>query len=126
MKMHDLWDSKFAQALTDSGFNIGAAIAGFLGGLIAAYIEPRDKKWWHKAANWVAGGITAGFATDLILHIANLPAKLIGGVAFTVGLFGMAVVNKIISFILVNDLGKILDTLIPVRRFLNNRKKDKK
>ena len=123
MKMQEFFDSKFADALADSGFKVAPAIAGFFGGIVSAWMENSDKKWWHKLANICAGSVAAGYASELIAHIVHLPVSYAGGIGFAVGLFGMKIADKIIDFIIDHDLKQILDVVFPIRKFFKNNNK---
>jgi hypothetical protein len=117
--MNEYWDEKLAEL----GFNITAALAGFFGGLLAVLYDPRGRKGWHCVANVIAGGIAAGYSTDLIGTLLGLSAKYAGGIGFTVGLFGMAIVDKTIDYIAEHELEDLLELINPLKRFFKNKDK---
>jgi peptidoglycan/LPS O-acetylase OafA/YrhL len=119
--MNEYWDEQ----LTRIGFNITAALAGFFGGLLALLFDPRNRGPWHSAANVAAGVIAAGSSTDLVTTLSGLGPKYAGGIGFAIGLFGMAIVDKVIDYIAENKLDKIVDIFNPFRKFFNNKNKDK-
>lgn len=119
--MNEYWNEQ----LTEIGFNISAALAGLFGGLLAMLYDPRGRKIWHSAANVIAGAIAAGYSTDLIGTITGFGPKYAGGIGFAVGLFGMAIVDKVIDYIAENKLEDILELINPFKKFFNNKNKDK-
>lgn len=117
--MHDFWED----ALKSIGFNLWAGVAGFFGGLLALMFDPRRKSTWHSVANVAAGAVAAGYSSDLLNSLIGLKVSLSAGMGFAIGLFGMALADKIIDYIAESKLEDIIERLDVFGRFFKNRKK---
>lgn len=119
MKMHEFWEN----ALKGIGFNLWAAVAGFFGALLALLFNPARKGTWHSVANVLAGAVAAGYSSDLINSLLGLKVSLSSGMGFAIGLFGMALADKLIDYIVENKLETIVGKLNVFGRFFKNNKK---
>lgn len=113
--MQELWEKELAEA----GFNIWAAIAGFIGSLFAIFFHPHPRSKWHSAGNVIAGAVAAGYSAELITKLSNLPVIMSSGIGFGIGLFGMALADKFIDFIADSKFQDIIDGFNPLRKLFN-------
>lgn len=120
-EMQELWEKELAEA----GFNIWAAIAGFIGSLFAIFFHPHPRSRWHSAGNVIAGAVAAGYSAELVSEVAGLPVSMSSGIGFGIGLFGMAIADKLIDFIADSKFQDIIDVFNPLKRLFNKFNKKK-
>ena len=110
------------------GFKIVPAIASFFGGLVSIYLMPTGykKTFVHIMANLIAGMVTTGYTTGLLLHIFNLNASFAASIGFCMGLFGLVIADKFIDFLVESKFQEIISALPFVERIFNIFKNKKK
>ena len=79
----------------DTGLNTSKLIAGFSGGLLAAFVI-REKEPFAVISSVLAGALTANFLSDAVAHY--LPTWIGGGgISFITGLCAMAICQGIVA-----------------------------
>lgn len=110
------------------GFKIVPAIASFFGGLVSLYLMPADDKKspMHRVVGLIAGMVTTGYTTGLLLHIFKLEPSFASSIGFCIGLFGLVIADKFIDFLVESKFQEIISALPFVERILNIFKNKKK
>lgn len=101
----------FLKGLDSLGLNLGAAIAGAAGGLVAFIGGPGP--WWKILPAIIAGALIAGYTSDMVSEAAGISPGMAASVGFILGLFGKKIVEKITD--IVNKLS-IADILKFIRK----------
>ena len=82
----------------DLGVDIKTGVAGLCGGFFALLVM-RDLTAKQAFVSIVGGLIAATYCTNLVVHLLGIPADFAGGVGFAIGVFGLAVVGKLMMII---------------------------
>lgn len=82
----------------DLGVDVKTGVAGLFGGLFALLVM-RELSAKQAFVSVAGGFFTATYCTNLMIHIMDIPRDFAGGVGFAIGLFGMAVVGKLLVII---------------------------
>ena len=78
------------------GVKYATLIGGFLGALVSLkFIEGMSV--WSRASTVLAGALVAAYLTPVVVEWMELSAKMEGGIAFLVGLFGMSMAGAVIK-----------------------------
>lgn len=88
------------------GIVMAAAIGAFLAALIKSRLQDREKElrsWLELFITMMVGFFAAGYATEPLLNYLEWKSAYENGVAFFVGLFAMALVDKALSLIKIID-----------------------
>lgn len=83
--------------LTALGIKKAALLGGFFGALISLKFFPELKNWWQRATTLLSGWACAAYVTPLISQWLELSDKHEGGVAFLLGVLGMAAISNIVK-----------------------------
>ena len=95
--------------LSEYGVDLKTGIAGFCGGLFALLVV-KDLTVKQKIASLIGGLLAASYCTKLIMHLLSVPAEFTGGMGFAVGVFGMAIIGKVliaINSLTINDMKEL-------------------
>ena len=87
--------------LNEYGIDLKTGIAGLCGGLFALLVM-KDLSVKQAIAAIIGGFLAASYCTKLIMHLLSVPTEFEGGMGFAVGVFGMAIIGKIL--IAINSL----------------------
>lgn len=81
--------------LHEYGIDLKTGIAGLCGGLFALLVV-KDLSIKQKLAALIGGLLMASYCTRLIMHLLSVPTGFEGGMGFAVGVFGMAIIGKVL------------------------------
>lgn len=87
--------------LHEYGIDLKTGIAGLCGGLFALLVI-KDLNAKQSVAAIIGGFLMASYCTKLIMHLMSVPVEFEGGMGFAVGVFGMAIIGKVL--IAINSL----------------------
>ena len=82
----------------DLGVDIKTSVAGLCGGFFALLVM-RDLTAKQAFISIVGGLIAATYCTNLVMHLLSIPAEFAGGVGFAIGVFGLAIIGKVLMII---------------------------
>ena len=85
--------------LNDLGIDAKAGVAGLIGGFFAwvTMMKQLDPK---QAFISITGGFAiATYCTELVMYFLNIPEQYKAGMGFAIGLFGLAIVGKVLVLI---------------------------
>lgn len=89
------------------GVLVAAAVGAFLAALIRSRLQDREKEprsWLEVFITMMGGFFAAGYTTGPLLSYLEWTSQYESGVAFFIGLFAMAVVDKLLSLLKGLDL----------------------
>ena len=82
----------------DFGVDIKTGVAGLCGGFLALLVM-RELSVKQAFISIAGGGFAAMYSTNLIMHLLNIPTEFAGGMGFAIGVFGLALIGKILMII---------------------------
>lgn len=82
----------------DLGVDIKTSVAGLCGGFFALLVM-RDLTAKQAFISIVGGLIAATYCTNLVMHLLSIPNEFAGGVGFAIGVFGLAIIGKVLMII---------------------------
>lgn len=84
--------------LDDFGVDIKTGVAGLCGGFFALLVM-RDLNVKQAFISIIGGFVAATYCTSLVMHLLNIPHEFAGGVGFAIGVFGLAIIGKVLMLI---------------------------
>ena len=90
------------------GVDLKTGVAGLCGGFFALLVM-RDLSIRQALISIIGGFLAALYCTNWLMHIMSIPHEFAGGVGFSVGVFGLAVVGKVLVLIQSLTVSEIKD-----------------
>ncbi|GAB2913629.1 hypothetical protein [Paralcaligenes ginsengisoli] len=81
-------------------------------GAVMSLSSIKGMSWRQKLAMGISGAVIAALFAQPIIDLVNMPPGWSGGIAYLVGMFGWAVVDKTISTIREADLWSLVSDIV--------------
>ena len=82
----------------DLGVDIKTGFAGLCGGFFALLVM-RELTAKQAFVSITGGFFAATYCTNLVMHLLSIPSEFAGGVGFAIGVFGLAIIGKVLMII---------------------------
>ena len=82
----------------DLGVDIKTGFAGLCGGFFALLVM-RELTAKQAFVSITGGFVAATYCTNLVMHLLSIPHEFAGGVGFAIGVFGLAIIGKVLMII---------------------------
>ena len=82
----------------DLGVDIKTGFAGLCGGFFALLVM-RELSAKQAFVSITGGFFAATYCTNLVMHLLSIPSEFAGGVGFAIGVFGLAIIGKVLMII---------------------------
>ena len=82
----------------DLGVDIKTGFAGLCGGFFALLVM-RELTAKQAFVSITGGFFAATYCTNLVMHLLSIPHEFAGGVGFAIGVFGLAIIGKVLMII---------------------------
>lgn len=82
----------------DLGVDIKTGFAGLCGGFFALLVM-RELTAKQAFVSITSGFVAATYCTNLVMHLLSIPHEFAGGVGFAIGVFGLAIIGKVLMII---------------------------
>ena len=82
----------------DLGVDVPTGFAGLCGGFFALLVM-RELSAKQAFVSITGGFMAATSCTNLVMHLLNIPHEFAGGVGFAIGVFGLAIIGKVLMII---------------------------
>ena len=82
----------------DLGVDIKTGVAGLCGGFFALLVM-RELTAKQAFVSITGGFFAATYCTNLLMHLLSIPTEFAGGVGFAIGVFGLAIIGKVLMII---------------------------
>ena len=82
----------------DLGVDIKTGFAGLCGGFFALLVM-RELTAKQAFVSITGGFFAATYCTNLVMHLLSIPHEFAGGVGFAIGVFGLAIIGKLLMII---------------------------
>ena len=82
----------------DLGVDIKTGFAGLCGGFFALLVM-RELTAKQAFVSITGGFVAATYCTTLVMHLLSIPHEFAGGVGFAIGVFGLAIIGKVLMII---------------------------
>ena len=106
--MRNRGDFYSREYMDEWGVDIKTGVAGLCGGFFALLVM-RDLSIRQALISIIGGFLAALYCTNWLMHIMSIPHEFAGGVGFSVGVFGLAVVGKVLVLIQSLTVSEIKD-----------------
>lgn len=87
------------QIASTLGLKKAALLGGFLGALVSLRFFPEAQSWWQRCTTLFSGWVCAAYVAPLAAATLDIAEKHEGGVAFLVGVVGMALIANVLQAI---------------------------
>ena len=85
--------------LNDLGIDAKTGLAGLIGGFFAWVTMMKQLNPKQAFISITGGFAIATYCTELVMYFLNIPEQYKAGMGFAIGLFGLAIVGKILVLI---------------------------
>ena len=82
----------------DFGVDVKTGVAGLCGGFFALLVM-RELTAKQALVSITGGFFAATYCTNLVMHLLSIPHEFAGGVGFAIGVFGLAIIGKVLMII---------------------------
>ena len=82
----------------DLGVDVKTGVAGLCGGFFALLVM-RELTAKQAFVSITGGFFAATYCTNLVMHLLSIPNEFAGGVGFAIGVFGLAIIGKVLMII---------------------------
>ena len=82
----------------DLGVDVKTGVAGLCGGFFALLVM-RELTAKQAFVSITGGFVAATYCTNLVMHLLIIPHEFAGGVGFAIGVFGLAIIGKVLMII---------------------------
>ena len=82
----------------DLGVDVKTGVAGLCGGFFALLVM-RELTAKQAFVSITGGFFAATYCTNLVMHLLSIPSEFAGGVGFAIGVFGLAIIGKVLMII---------------------------
>ena len=82
----------------DFGVDVKTGVAGLCGGFFALLVM-RELTAKQAFVSITGGFFAATYCTNLVMHLLSIPHEFAGGVGFAIGVFGLAIIGKVLMII---------------------------
>ena len=82
----------------DLGVDVKTGVAGLCGGFFALLVM-RELTAKQAFVSITGGFVAATYCTNLVMHLLSIPHEFAGGVGFAIGVFGLAIIGKVLMII---------------------------
>ena len=80
----------------DLGVDVKTGVAGLCGGFFALLVM-RELTAKQAFVSITGGFVAATYCTNLVMHLLSIPSEFAGGVGFAIGVFGLAIIGKVLK-----------------------------